>query len=169
MAMTKVSEVTVGSGGAASIEFTSIPQTGKDLLVLLSARDTGSIGGAAFLYFNGNTSSSNYSYRHLNGSGSAATSTNFSGDAWYLWRAALSLSGDTASTFGNALAYISNYTSATAKSISSDGVTENNATAAKQSIGAGLWNQTAAITAIGLLAEGANFAQNSTASLYIVS
>ena len=34
----KIQTVTVGSGGAASIDFTSIPQTYTDLKIVLSAR-----------------------------------------------------------------------------------------------------------------------------------
>jgi hypothetical protein len=36
--MVKIDTVTVGSGGAASIEFTNIPQTYTDLQIVLSAR-----------------------------------------------------------------------------------------------------------------------------------
>ena len=35
-----IATVTVGAGGAASIDFTSIPGTYTDLLVLISARST---------------------------------------------------------------------------------------------------------------------------------
>ena len=37
---TLISSVTVGSGGAASIEFTSIPSTYTDLVLKLSARSS---------------------------------------------------------------------------------------------------------------------------------
>jgi len=37
--MVAIQTVTVGSGGAANIEFTSIPQTYTDLVVVLSLRN----------------------------------------------------------------------------------------------------------------------------------
>ena len=37
---TLISSVTVGAGGASSIDFTSIPSTYTDLLVKISARST---------------------------------------------------------------------------------------------------------------------------------
>ena len=41
MAYTLIETITVGSGGASSIEFTGIPQeTGADLVVRLSARQS---------------------------------------------------------------------------------------------------------------------------------
>ena len=167
MTMTLVSTTTVGSGGAASIEFTNIPQTGKDLLVLCSLRtnnDPDSIGyGIANLQFNSN--SSNYSNRRLYGQGSSAFSTSAS-DFTYV----VNGSGSTSNTFSNDSFYISNYTSAVAKSASADQVWENNATRFDGAIRALLWNDTAAITnvKVNALASG-NFVQHSTASLYIIS
>jgi hypothetical protein len=73
--------------------------------------------------------------------------------------------GATASTFSNDAIYIPNYSGSTNKSVSIDTVTENNATAAHQTITASVWANTAAITSIKIV-TGANFAQYSTASLY---
>ncbi len=165
MTMTLVSTVEVGAGGAASIDFTSIPQTGTDLLLVVSARTgNSSVYDNLRVQFNGDTNTANYSARYLDGSGSAATS-----DVATDVQGITEGNTATASTFGNASIYIPNYTSAVAKSVNSDSVSENNATAARQRISAGLWSGTAAITSIALKANsGTNFAQYSTASLYVI-
>lgn len=161
MAMTKVSEVTVGSGGASSIEFTGIAGTGKDLLVLVSARHD-STSSITEIRFNG--SSADRSMRRLTGDGTNV----FSGNDTNIW-ARQARSDATASTFGNGSFYIANYAGSTNKSVSVDGVSENNGTLANQEIQAGLWSQTAAITSVTLVPNLGNFVQHSTASLYIVS
>ena len=161
MAMTLVSTVTVGSGGAASIEFTNIAQTGKDLLIFISLR--ASDAGAAFygtnLGVNGG-SIFDFTARRLIGDGSTASSgtgLEFSVNA----------PNSTSNTFTNASFYIANYTSTTNKSISVDWVAENNATASSQQLIALRTTTTAAITSFKIY--DLNFVQHSSVSLYIVS
>lgn len=158
-----ISTVTVGSGGAASISFTGIPQTYTDLVVKVSARNSANNDGMG-ISFNG--SSTNYSYRDLYGSGSAAGSTNnTTGPA--TGYGLIDQSPATASTFANGEIYISNYTSSNNKSVSIDGVTENNATATYAYLSAILWSNTAPITSITLTAlSSGTIQQYSTATLY---
>ena len=168
MAMTLVETVTVGSGGAASIEFTNIPQTGKDILLLVSGRATDSgTTFANYVQFNSDTGS-NYSLRILEGTGSTVSSSSLFGNNrnYAGWSPG---STATANTFGNNELYISNYTSSTAKSSSLNGVGENNATATRHGISAQNWTGTAAISSLAIYTFGTNFAQHSTASLYIIS
>jgi hypothetical protein len=165
--MQLVSTVTVGAGGASSIEFTSIPQTGTDLVLVLSARVTDSTGNS-ILRLNNDTSASNYSQRALSGNGSAASSfaSTFFPD-FMVGNSAL-----TATTFGNLSVYIPNYTSSVAKSISMDNVLEtNSATAFRMlEIKADRWAGTNAINRITLVADsGGNYVENTTASLYIIT
>ena len=163
MALTKVAEVTVGSGGAASLIFSNIPQTGKDLLLLGSARiDFATNFADAVFYLN---SSAAGSTRSLFGNGSSASS----GTQTYT-RTYAGTSGTlaTSNTFTNFSCYLSNYTGSQAKSMSADGVTENNGTEAAQSIDAIRSDITAAVTSFGI-AAGVNFVQNTTLSLYIIS
>ena len=160
---TAIATVTVGSGGAANIEFTSIPGTYTDLLIKFSGR--ASTTETAFsLQFNGNTSTANYSYRTLQGDGANVSSTNETSLGFI--GARINPSDSTASTFGNAEIYIPNYASSNQKSVSIDSVSENNATTARMMLTAGLWNQTSAITSIKLYVVSANLAQYSTATLY---
>jgi hypothetical protein len=156
-----VSTVTVGAGGAASIEFTGIPQSGTDLLLVFSLRSDNSDDNVK-VTLNGSTTG--FTNRYLLGTGSSAVSGTVNGR----FVGETSISGQTASTFGNSQVYFPNYTSSANKTWSADGVNENNATAATQLLVAGLWSNTAAITSIGLSVTG-NFVQHSTASLYTIT
>jgi len=165
MAMTLVSTVTVGSGGAASIEFTGIAGTGKDLLVVLSGRAASSaIRNDLSVSFNGVTT--NRSYRSLYGTGSNAFSSNGGQISTF---AGATGANATSNTFSSAFIYVSNYAVSAAKAVSIDAVTENNATEAWQEILAGSWNVTDAITTFTLTPSGSTFVQHSSASLYIIS
>lgn len=156
------STVTVGAGGASSIDFSSIPATYTDLVLKISTRVNQIVG--SYLQFNG--SASGYSERLLYGTGSSAASANTSGTILN-WGFLTNTSSTTANTFSNSELYIPNYAGSTNKSISSDSVTENNATASDIYVNAGLWSNTAAINRITLYPSGsAVFVQYSTASLY---
>ena len=156
----KLSTVTVGASGASTIEFTSIPQTFTDLKLVVSLRTTTVGAEAVLIQFNGLTT--NLSGRRLYGDGQNPTS-----DTLTNIRFAINTASETANVFSNGEFYIPNYTSANNKSLSIDGVSENNATAAIQSLVAGLWSSTAAITSIKLLGNASgNFVQYSTATLY---
>jgi hypothetical protein len=148
----------VGSGGAASIDFTSIPQIYTDLAIKISARWDASFNASTLsITFNG--SSANFSSRVIEGSGSSVssfTSTNNIGNAQG--------TSSTANTFSSVDVYIPNYAGSNNKSFSADGVTENNGTIAYATLNAGLWSQTAAITSIGIAIS--NLVQYSTATLY---
>jgi len=161
MTMTLVSTVTVGAGGAASIDFTSIPQTGTDLLILVSqARNDGSSG--AFISQVNGASTPTSTNKRLYGTGSSVVSdgptnpSNWSVPDW---------TSETTNTFGSVQIYIPNYTSAANKSITTDYVTENNGTGARQGIQAGLLSVASAITSLTL---GGAYVQYSTASLYTI-
>jgi hypothetical protein len=160
----KIQTITVGAGGAASINFTSIPQTYTDLKLVYSIR-TSYAGIVEQLNLSFNTLTTSFFGQYLQGSGSAVVTGalgRYAGNAVG--------ANATASVFGNTELYIPNYTSANNKSFSVDFVTENNATAADAALIAGLWSNTAAITGITLTpASGGTIAQYSTATLYGVA
>lgn len=160
--MQLIQTVTVGSGGAASIDFTSIPATFTDLVLVTSLRSARSAGFEEYrIYFNG--ANSNLSTRYLEGDGSSAASGTPVGGFIGIGNSSTS----TSSTFSNHQVYIPNYAGSTTKSYSSDSVSEANATTAYSDIVAGLWNQTAAITSITLVnGTSSNWLQYSSASLY---
>jgi|688.fasta_scaffold1076182_2 hypothetical protein len=161
-----IGTTTVGSGGAASIDFTSIPQTYTDLAVVMSARiDGGTIYGDVQTSFNSDTTAANYSWRNLTGNGAATSSeTSSSGNARYCLM--MAGSGTTSNTFGNGVLYIPNYAGSTYKSFSSDSCSENNASTSYLRFFANLWSSTSAITSISFSGVGNNFLQYSSASLY---
>jgi hypothetical protein len=159
-----IQTVTVGAGGAASVEFTSIPGTYTDLVLISSLR---SVNGAndllMTLAFNGSTS--NFTSRYLYGN--APGGTGVSGSNSY-FHGNVNGAGSTASIFTSTSLYIPNYTGSTNKSYSLDNTMENNSTASYPFLVAGLWSQTAAITSI-TITNASNFAQYSSASLYGIS
>jgi hypothetical protein len=65
--MTLISSVTVGSGGAADIEFTSIPATYTDLLVKISIRNATSGATRVYVRFNGASTDADLSTIRLYG------------------------------------------------------------------------------------------------------
>jgi len=162
---TLISTITVGSGGAATISFTSIPSTYTDLCLKVSARTNyaASVNDGLQIYFNGLTT--NLTTRELYGTGSAAGSgTDTVNKIGYM-----TAINATTNTFGNGEIYIPNYTSSNYKSSSGDGVSESNATGAFMAMNANLWSSTDAITSITLKSANAGsqvFQQYSTASLY---
>ena len=161
--MQLIETIEVGAGGAASIEFTGIPQDGVDLLVLASVRNDIASG----LAWGGvvEINSTGGSYIELQGTG---TSTSSGSGAFIPLR--MTTDTATANTFNSVALRVANYTSAAAKSISSDQVFENNATEARQYLIAATTTSTSAVTSISLNAAGtANFVQYSTASLYKIT
>lgn len=170
MTMTLVSTVTVGSGGAANIEFTSIPQTGTDLFLVFSGR-TNYTGGLVYdnvaLRFNSSTTS-DYASRDFMGNGSSASGTNYFPNYQDIYTyAATALA--TSNTFGNGQITIFNYSATQNKSISIDAVTENNSTTSITSMASAYRANTSAITSIKLTPYNGIWVQNSTASLYTIT
>lgn len=155
---TLISSVTVGAGGAASIDFTSIPATYTDLVLKVSARSTG-VATSLDIALNGSTSS--FTNKYLQGSGSAASSGSLA-----RYAGLVTGTDQTASTFANCEIYIPNYAGNTNKSFSGDAVQENNATTSYAGLVANLWSNTSAITSISLTNTTGNLAQYSTAYLY---
>ena len=165
MRKTLIQRKEVGAAGAATIEFTDIPQTYTDLYLVVSARGTRSSNfnmiGVKF-----NDATTNLSSKILQGDGS--TPSSFSQTD--IDDIASTGNSATSNVFGNSAIYIPNYTSSNPKLVSADSVSENNATNAYQTITAGLWNDSAAITKITVFPRASfNFMQYSSASLYGVS
>ena len=162
----KIAIVTVGAGGASSIEFTSIPNTYSDLLVVLSVRTSkaGSYTGSFAMQFNGDTGS-NYTNRDLYGTGSVAGSASTVNAAGYFNEGAVDSAGNTAGIFSVNSIYIPKYLSSQRKSFSSDFTAEDISTAAYAIMTSGIWTGTSAITSIKFISDS-NWAQYSTATLY---
>ena len=159
--MIKLQTVTVGPSSAATISFTSIPQTFTDLKIVLSGRvDASSVSESCKMTFNGVTTG--YSNRYVFGSGSAGSSG--SDTQSFVFR--VSSGTSTASVFGNGEVYIPNYTSSNYKSFFDVSVAENNATSTGAIFTTNFWSNTAAITSITVTPLNGSFVQYSTATLY---
>ena len=166
-----IATVTVGNGGAGSIQFTSIPGTYKDLLIKYSLRSlrSGANFDTAVMSFNSN--SSNMSQITFQGGGRLVATSTFvtSGSNYFDVNAEAGGSQTSDNIFSNTEVYVADYTSSSAKSISVDMVTENNAIgsySAYADLASILWNSTSAVTSIGITANNGNWAQYSTATLY---
>lgn len=165
MAFSLVTRTVVGSGGASSIQFDNIPQTGKDLVIWVSSRTNVSNATTFFnLSFNGSTSS--FATIGVAGNGNSVitrftTPTNFGSEA----------AGNTATAniFGNSQIYLANYSTVSNKGFIGDGVGENNASTSNSTLSRGLWSGNSAITSITLTPTSGNFLQHTSASLYIIS
>ena len=164
-----ISSSTVGSGGASGIEFTSIPATYTDLLLLISIRNdnSGTDATRTVLRFNGLTADTNMSFLRLGGDGSASFSDTGS-QGHVTWHPN---NGSTANTFSNIEVYIPNYAGSNQKTFAATGGNEKNiASTAYLGIIALNWADTSAITGIRIFADGNdNLVQNSTAYLYGIS
>ena len=149
------------------MEFTSIPQTYTDLVIVVSSRmNNSATAGYNSIRFNGSTSS--YSSRYLYGDGSSAVSS--TGGSGYVFTI-VNGNTTTSNSFSNYSIYIPNYAGSTNKSLSIDSAMENNATSAFTFLNAGLWSNSSAITSISIADAvlSANFVQYSTAYLYGIS
>jgi hypothetical protein len=161
---TLISSVTVGSGGQAAMEFTSIPSTYTDLLVKISGRSAlSALGDNATVSFNNSTA--NQSQRSLY-TEVTSSPTSYTYTTFYIWMPG---STATASTFGSTELYIPNYAGSNNKSFSGDSVGENNGTRNDLALSASLWSDISAITSVKVTSNGGNWVQYSTAYLYGIS
>lgn len=164
-----ISTVTVGSGGASTIEFTSIPSTYAHLQVRLIARGgrTDSDTGAGGLYFQLN---SNFLTAHhqLRGSGSAVQAQGFTGFNNGIVMVWVPASNATASVFGVGILDILDYASTdktkVVRTLSGNDINGAGYIALTSS----LWNSTSAITSITFVSTDGigNIPQYSKFALY---
>jgi hypothetical protein len=162
---TLIASSTVGSGGAGSITFSSIPSTYTDLKVVASIRMAGTNSDTG-VYFN--TAATDSSDKNVSGNGSTAFSDNHSGQQ-SIYIGPVDTTNQTANTFSNFEMYIPNYLGSNQKSVSIDHVQENNGTAAYATLAAGLSTKTAAISSITFYGYGGvslTYAQYSSFYLY---
>ena len=160
---------TVLTGTQATITFSNIPSTYTDLIVFTSARTNANIiRDNIKMTING--ASTNYSEQIIY---SVESSTSIS--AFYQsanWLNLLYANGNsssgTSNTFNSLEIYFSNYTSSTAKPISSTSVSERNLNQGWWlSPGAHLWNNTQAITSLTFVpTTGTNFLADTSFYLY---
>jgi hypothetical protein len=158
------------SSSAASVTFSAIPSTYTDLVLRVSARNDGATTtDNAKLEFNGDTSSANYSWNYLRGTGSAAsasrTATGVIGYFQLNWfsNGAASVAAD---TFTNNELYIPSYTASQKKQFSWFNAQEDYAATANLWAYALLYHSTTAISSIKITGSSYNFVSGSSFYLY---
>jgi hypothetical protein len=159
--MTLISTVTVGAGGTAQIDVTSIPTTYTDLYISCSLR-LASVQDGVVLKMNPATGQT-YNSKFLQG---YITGVNTGALNGYI--GAATGTDQNANTFSSHSVYIPNYATSNAKSFFADGVGEvNSGTQTYNVIATTSSNLTAAINAISLTTSGGgSFIQYSTVSVY---
>jgi hypothetical protein len=166
--MDPIAMVEVGSAGAATIEFASIPSTYTHLQIRGIARKNGSTNDTVGMQmtFNGDTASS-YNTHFLQGDGSSAFAYTTGASRANIDSIYLAGGGMTANTFGVQVIDILDYANTnkykTTRQLS--GVSSNASSAIDYILlGSGLWRSTSAITSITL--TGNSFVQYSQFALY---
>lgn len=159
-----IATVLVGSGGQASISFTSIPATYKHLQIRFIARSTRvSAGDYMNMRFNGN-SSSIYAKHSLNGDGSGAGS-NAQTSAAQIEFNRIAAANATAGVFGagviDLLEYANSNTNKTARAF----IAYDNNGSGEVHFQSGLFASTTAISSIAFTCNN-DFAQYSSFALY---
>lgn len=166
MPMTLIASQTLSSS-AATVTFSSIPQTYKTLKIVGSTR----VDYTTTYYYEDiyvNIGSVAFTAKTLYGSGSSANSASTSGTGNNPWGGKVVTSNCTANTWSNWEITFPNYTSSNYKVFSADAVSENNATAVGLELNAGMNNLTSAITSI-TLGGGTSMIAGSTFYLYGLS
>ena len=148
---------------AATVVFSSIPQTYTDLVLFSSIRSASS-GDFVLARLNGVTTG--YTAIVVEGTGSGTGSYSYTDAGIHVGSS--NDSSYTANSFASNATYFPNYAGSANKSASSDFVTETNAVdGTRQKLSAELWSNTAAITSMTIVQKaGQSFAQNSTFTLY---
>lgn len=154
------SKVTVGAGGASSIDFSSIPNTYTDLVLKTSLRINAG-GDWCFLTING--SSSNFTGKELTGAG---TSVNVYDRTTNNFIVITDKSSYTANSFSSGEHYFPNYAGSNYKSFQAHQGQETDASGANIMIDNFLWSSTSAINQLTITPSVGSFEQYSTATLY---
>ena len=165
-----ISNVVIGSGGAANIEFTSIPATYTDLKLVLSGRTTRSAVGEEIAFRVNSLSTSIYSSKFIFALSSGASSATES-SVTQCYGGTVPSTNATSNTFGSLQMYIPNYAGSNHKPMSFESVLANNSTSAYE-----LWVSSyvvatnSAISSINVYPiNSGSFVQYSTAYLYGIS
>jgi hypothetical protein len=161
-----IATVTVGSGGAATITFSSIPQTYKHLQIRTLVRYAGNDGGYG-MYYNSDTTAGNYR-AHTVATDGASVYTQQMQDAFAVW--GMSNNTHTTGVYNAVIMDISDYTSTSKNTTSRQLWGFDNNGSGRVGLASMLWVNTAAVTNIRLDAniQGGTslFAQYSSFALY---
>jgi hypothetical protein len=164
-----IATVTVGGGGAANIEFTSIPATYTHLQIrgILKGSDTADDRTSIVVQYNSDTGN-NYARHLLGGNGSATFVDSVSSTTARAGVRLISSYASYASMFTTLVIDILDYanTNKYTTTRTLGGFDTNGGSFQEMVLGSFLWSNTAAITTIKLVPGGGNFVQYSQLALY---
>lgn len=160
-----IATTTVGSGGASSVTFSSIPSTYTHLQVRGIMRNTNQNSFVLRARFNSDTGS-NYARHTLKGTGAAASATGETTQTSMSFDEMSPVSGNTASVFGGMVWDVLDYAN-TNKYKTSRTLGGFDANGSGQIIfDSALWQSTTAVSSISIFMASDNFAQYSSFALY---
>jgi hypothetical protein len=165
-----IATTTVGSGGAANVEFTSIPATFTHLQVRGIARNANAAANdleGVLVQYNGDTAS-NYSWHSLRGDGSAASAIAGATQS-HMYSGYSPTNGSTSNTFHAVIIDILDYANTSKYTTQRvlTGVETNNSANSQITFWSGSWRNTNAVSSIKLFSTGAhNFSQYTQFALY---
>lgn len=149
-AMIPIRSYIVPSGGAATITFSSIPQTYKHLQLRINARSSENVTGQAnfTMNFNSDTTHTNYRSHWMRGTGSATQSGDLQSSSYYIYTGTITCSGTGQnSMFGTTIVDILEYTNTNKyKTVKSMGGADLNNTDGLINFVSGVWFSTSAVT-----------------------
>lgn len=165
-----IATTTVGAGGSnGSVTFSSIPQTYKHLQVRgLTRTDRASTYDGAYIYFNSDTTKTNYTLHGLRGDGASASSYGYASASATGSQIPITLgNSSTAQMFGVMIIDILDYTN-TNKNTTIRGLGGNDTNGGGYvDLVSGVWLNTAAVSDISFqVANGTEFLQYSHFALY---
>lgn len=160
-----IQTVTVGSGGAADITFSSIPGTYKHLQIRVNARCAGAYTGSTAVRatFNSDTTLTNYWTHYLRGNGTAAAATDNNGPNYTFL---IGTNNNTANAFSGAIVDILDYSNTNKNTVTralSGGDWNGSGEIYFSSVS---WNNTAAVNNIVITAYDGNMMEYSSFALY---
>lgn len=161
-----IATVTVGSGGASDIQFTSIPSTYTHLQIRGIGR-TARANVEDGLYIRFNSTTTGYNDHHLYGNGSVIQGFANSGSDTEIETYTMPGNNAASSIFGTAIFDILDYANTNKfKTVRLLGGFDNNSTGGRVDYVSGLWRNTNAITSITLIAGNSTWLQYSQFALY---
>jgi len=163
-----ISTITVGSGGAANVTFSSIPQTYTHLQIRILAKTafTSSNQDGLNVQYNGATGSS-YNYHYIGGNGSVAYSGGNASAQTFMQSISVAGTSSNANTFGSGIIDILDYANTNKNKVQRAlGGVDNNGSGVVE-MWSGLYLATTAISSIKLYSfNGSNISQYSSFALY---
>ena len=158
-----IATVTVGSGGAANIEFTSIPSTFQDLQIRLFVRPTSTSNGPVFMQCNSDTGS-NYTRHSIRTDGTTVFASGSSSQSSMYFNGFNVYAGATDRPTVSIIDILDYKDTSKYKTVRTFAGLENNGSG-EIGLYSGMWMNTNAITSIKLF-DNVNYGQYTRAALY---